>query len=135
MMLITAPQRREQDAHGSGHFGAPRGKRTHSGIDYAVLPGTRIVCPVEGRVTKLGYPYGDDLSFRYVQVTDHYGYAWRFFYVEPGVAVDDLIPSNSVIGTSQDLLGRYPGITPHLHLEIKNSLGNYVDPETLLNDW
>ena len=70
-MLITAPIR-ENDKFGSGYFGASRdgGKRQHKGVDYAVYPGSLVYAHVGGTVTKLGFPYGDDLGFRYVQITD-----------------------------------------------------------------
>lgn len=120
---------RGADKWGSGHFGASRGDRTHNGIDWKVLPGTVILAPVTGTVTKLGYPYSDDLGFRYVQITDSAGADHRVFYIDPLVPVGhQVFKDRSPIGTVQDLDLRYPGITPHVHYEIKLN-GSYIDPE------
>ena len=119
------PVHREQDGWGNGEYGAPRGDRKHKGIDYAV--GVHPL--VEGVVTKIGYPYGDDLFFRYVEVTDEKDYRWRYFYLEPKVSVGDKVCQNTLIGTLQGLGGRYDKITPHVHLEVKDKNGNYFNPE------
>lgn len=131
--LLIVPTIRQTDKYGSGWYRAPRGTRTHNGIDLVAMSGSGVVCPVEGTVTKLGYCYADDLSYRYVQITDDNHYDWRFFYVSPSVMVDELIPSGSVIGAVQDIGTRYSGITPHYHLEIKNPMGEFTNPEKLVN--
>ncbi len=99
--------------------------------------------PVEsGTVTKLGYPYGDDLAFRYVELETVDGFFYRYFYVEPlvdlghyVVGIKDLsynLSSNDALGIVQDLTARYPGITNHFHFEIKNPSGMFVDPTEFL---
>ena len=127
--LITKPKRRVADSYGQGHFGASRGSRTHKGIDFVCHPGTRVCAPSGGKVTKLGYPYGDDLSFRYVQITDDDGYNHRLFYVQPSVQVGDFIVKGAVVGEVQSLDNRYKGITEHCHYEIKDKDGNVIDPD------
>ncbi len=67
-MIRILAKERVMDTWGSGHFGASRGERTHIGIDYACSPGSQILAPCIGEVTKLGYPYSNDLSFRYVEI-------------------------------------------------------------------
>ena len=61
--MITARLSTRQDPAGAGHFGAPRGDRTHKGQDYCCLPGAEILAPVpDGQVwsvSKWGYPYTD----------------------------------------------------------------------------
>jgi hypothetical protein len=73
------------DSAGQGTFGASRGggKRSHKGTDYEMKAGELVDSPVVGEVTKIGFPYGDDLSYRYVQITDMDGINHRLFYVEP----------------------------------------------------
>jgi len=132
-ILRVIPPFRGIDTYGSGAFKASRGGTFHKGVDFAVAPKSEIICPIEGRVTKLGYPYEDDFSFRYVQITDDHQYDWRFFYVSPLVEVGQLIPSGSVIGTSQSLSKRYPGINPHFHLEIKSPFNEFINPMELLH--
>lgn len=122
---------RKCDEHGCGEFGASRGERDHTGVDLACVPGQRAFSPVSGKVTKLGHTYKDDLSFRYVQVTSG-GYDYRVFYIEPCVRAGDEIMYGDVLGNQQPLRGRYPRITEHVHFEIKDGHGNYVDPTPVL---
>lgn len=118
---------RKCDGHGCGHFGASRGGRTHNGIDLACQPKTLVYSPIAGVVSRVGYPYSDDLSYRYVEISDGH-YSFRVFYVSPLVEVGQSVSKSSIIGEAQDLKPRYQGITPHLHLEIKNSDGEFIDP-------
>ena len=120
---------RKQDAHGSGEWGASRGTRKHNGIDLAAYPGTVIISPVQGTVTKLGYPYADDLTYKYVQVTTSAGEDHRFFYLNPMVDIGDPVwDGETELGYVQDLGKRYSGITSHAHYEIKVG-GEYVEPK------
>lgn len=132
-MIESVLPKRGVDDWGDGAFGASRGGRTHKGIDYACYPQTVICSGVSGDVTKLGYPYGDDLSFRYVEITDDDGKRHRYFYVEPSVEVGEPVRPGEVIGLAQNIAGRYnePGriMKNHVHLEILDSGGNPLDPE------
>lgn len=128
-MKLTDLTIRKNDSWGSGAFGASRGGRKHNGVDLVVATGSAIKATFSGTVTKIGYPYGDDLSYRYVQITNS-GYDLRIFYVDPCVSVGDEVTPETVIGKSQDLNRRYNGITPHVHFEIKRN-GEYVDPTPL----
>ena len=90
-----------------------------------------------GNVTKFGFPYSpsDDQKgmFRYVEVTSN-GYRLRYFYVGVLVELGDDIERGQAIGWSQDLSCAYSGITQHVHLEIKNEAGNFIDPVEYLKD-
>ena len=110
------------DIFGSGDFGAPRGDRVHTGTDFRCV----VVAPVAGEVTKIGYPYSDDLSYRYVQITDSDGYDVRCFYVDPSVQVGDRVVVGTEIGTMQSLQGRYPGIIDHVHVEVRAPGGRFI---------
>lgn len=129
-MKILAAMR-VHDSFGSGHYGASRGSRKHNGKDYACYPNSKIFSPVSGKVTKIGYPYSNDLSFRYVQITTAEGYNVRVFYIEPSVKLNDIVDENRLIGSSQELGIRYPKITEHVHLEVKGKNGKFVNPEEL----
>ena len=119
---------RGTDKYGSGEFGASRGEREHKGIDLACYPDTEILSPVSGVVSKLGYPYKDDLNFMYVQITVSGGTFHRVFYIIPAVSLGDVVDNMTVIGLSQDLTQRYPGITNHVHYEIKTGTKEYLLP-------
>lgn len=131
-MIVAELPKRGSDAFGSGEFHASRGSRKHKGIDYSCFPDSVIRSPVFGKVTKLGYPYADDLSFRYVQVTDEADNDHRFFYVEPGVKVGDTIAPGDAIGTAQDVAAKHSTanrkMKNHIHYEILIN-GTEVDPE------
>lgn len=136
MEAILPP--RGVDAWGAGTWGASRtssgrkgkeGKHNHYALDFAVWPGSLILSPVAGTVTKLGYPYADDLYFRYVEITEGgENLRHRFFYVGPTVGLGDRVVQGQSIGFAQSLLKRYPDITPHIHYEIKDTDGKYRKP-------
>lgn len=130
MIKVTTPFR-GTDSHGSGAFGASRGSRKHNGIDFSAQPNSRVHSVCAGEVTKLGYPYSDDLGYRYIQITDTDGYDVRYFYVRPLVVDGDHVGFDEAIGFVQDLDQRYKGITPHIHFEVKKD-GEFVDPEKYL---
>lgn len=117
---------RGADSFGSGAFGASRGDREHNGIDLVAREHEHIAATITGEVTKLGYPYADDLSYRYVQITKG-GYNFRIFYINPTVEVGQQVGRGTSIGVVQNLNKRYKGITNHIHLEIKKD-GEYIDP-------
>ena len=52
----------------------------------------------------------------------------RFFYVEPRVMPNSAVLKGEIIGYSQELGSRYPRITEHIHYEIKDKDGNFVNP-------
>lgn len=129
--MKTQPPIRKSDSYGSGHYGASRGNRLHRGIDYACYPETKVLSLTDGHISKLGYPYGDDLKFRYVQVTDPDGNDLRYFYVSPCVQLGIEIKSGEPLGFTQKLGARYKGITEHFHFEIKKD-GSYLNPKEYL---
>jgi len=125
-------KKRECDNWGCGYFGASRGSRTHNGIDYLINKYALVLSPVSGTVTKVGFPYSNDLSYRYIQITDNAGFKHRVFYVNPSVFVGDVVEENQVIGSAQNLDKRYKGIPNHVHYEIKRNK-EYFNPEEYFN--
>jgi len=131
---ITPPPR-TSDSWGQGHYGASRGKRDHNGKDFACYPMSLIYPEKEGTVTKIGYPYGDDLSFRYIEIKDANDDYARYFYVEPtgAIEVGERVYHSTILGHSQKLGERYSGITEHIHFEtfyLQNGIREYFDPDT-----
>lgn len=136
------------DPAGDGHFGAPRGSRKHTGVDFVCVPGAEVLSPISGIVTKLGYTYGsgygdydpntgDGQPFRYVEVQNPDSRIfYRFLYVYPEVRVGDFVSAGALVGSAQDVTLRYPGqgMTPHVHFEAfreERKTGNYLDPELM----
>ena len=131
-------QIRGQDGLGCGLFGASRNPGgSHRGVDYVAELGQEVFAVIDGKITKLGRPYGNDLSYRYIEVTSpdrHSGekaYVVRQFYVEPSVGVGEDVKAGQVIGTLQKLGRRYPGITEHVHVEMRYN-SQVVDPTALI---
>jgi len=136
-MLIKPPVR-TVDNWGQGYYGAPRGSRKHKGIDFACLPDSEVLAERAGMVTKIGFPYDDDddhdgkPDFTYVEIGDVENNKARYFYVKPSVSPGDIVRSGQVIGVIQSLENKYPGITPHLHFEVKDGDGKFFDPSEYL---
>lgn len=119
------------DAAGDGHFGACRGDRTHRGTDFLCVPGSFLFSPIDGKVTKLGYAYATAPEWRYVQITDDGGHRHRMFYANPLVQKDELVVAGQIIGECQDISDKYPdsGMAAHIHYEIIDPAGEYMNPE------
>lgn len=130
-MTLILPPIRASDSQGRGYYGAPRGSRTHNGVDFVYSPGDPVRALLSGTVSKLGYPYEDKPQFRYVELRRPNGDLVRYFYVEPGVRVGDLVKVGEVIGTCQKL--PYAGIIDHVHVEVKVQ-GEHVEPIRYLSD-
>ena len=119
----TGGKIRPQGQLGAGHFGASRdgGKRKHPGVDYLGDGGQDVVFVTNMTLTKIGYPYGDDLSFRYIRGKTTDGHIVTQMYVKPGpgISVGMKAKANEKAGTLQTLQGRYNGMVPdHCHVTI-----------------
>jgi len=137
-MLAMRLKFRGSDSWGSGAYLSPRGGKKHRGIDYKVEPGSYILSPCIGRVSKLGYPYGwvhNSTNYRYVEITDLIGNRHRIFYIEPLVYKGEAVSVLTTIGVAQDIAQKYQDknlspMTPHIHYEVLNKKGETIDPES-----
>lgn len=136
-MIQTIAPERQTDEHGSGAFGAARIGHTHKGIDYACSPGSILLSPVAGVVTRLGWPYSPDDQFkghfRLVEIKTPLGYLVRCLYVLPCVKAGSEISKGQKLGAIQDLTTVYEGITPHVHIDVKIN-GMYIDPRVYFKE-
>jgi murein DD-endopeptidase MepM/ murein hydrolase activator NlpD len=126
---------RTTDAFGSGGFGAVRdaGKRHHQGVDYVAAPGAPVHAPISGRISHLGFAYGGDKTYRYVEIANpNTGMVARVLYIDAAVVDGDEVVAGDVIGAAQDLGARYPGITNHVHVELRDATRTVVDASTQL---
>ena len=129
----TGRAAREHDGWGSGHFGDSRdgGGRRHEGVDYIGVSGQKVVAPISGYVTKIGYPY-EGSSLRYVEITNPaLNFVARAHYVDPSVEVGDVVAMGAKIGTLATLQHKYDGITDHVHLELYDA-GKRIDAEQVI---
>ena len=134
MISPTGKGVRGIDKWGSGAFHSSRGKgKTHKGLDFIADPGQDVVAPCAGRVRREAQVYADTTEYMGLVIVSDDLHHVKLFYVlpAPGV-VGTLVDEGEVIGTVQDLDRRYPGITPHVHMEVRCSTGEIVDPGTLI---
>ena len=121
------------DSQGCGSYGAERDYGPHQAADYEAIPGQDVVAVTDGVVTKVGYPYGDDLSYRFIQIETPDGYLVRQLYTSPaaGIAKGASVSAGQSIGNYQGLGTRYPGITEHVHVDIRHN-GQLINPTTVI---
>jgi RHS repeat-associated protein len=127
---------RGRDGQGSGQFQASRGtnRGPHEGTDYLATAGQDVVAPTAGTITRPVHrvyktpPYHSGFL-----LTGFNGYEIKGFYVtlDPSL-VGSQVAAGDVLGPSQDLTPRYPGISNHVHIEILDANGNLIDPTTLI---
>jgi hypothetical protein len=113
---------RLRDAYGSGQHNASRdgGSRKHAGIDIVVSSGESVFSPISGRVVRQAFPYRNDPNYVGVVIegTDEWqGYEVKLFYVEG--LFSGPVKQGDVVGLAQDLTTKYPGITNHIHVEVR----------------
>jgi peptidoglycan LD-endopeptidase LytH len=118
------------DAFGSGNFGAVRdaGKRRHHGVDYVSEPGAEVLAPLSGKITRIGFAYRGREDLQYVEIVNpETQVSARVLYVSPTMAEGDLVSAGDALGVAQDLTARYPGITNHVHVEMRDAQRRWID--------
>ncbi len=125
MISPTGKDPRGTDGQGCGAYGSPRGGRTHAGTDYVCDPGQDVYAPISGTLTRETRPYatgpysGVIISNSRMDVS--------LFYLLPNKAkIGKMVSEGDIIGKAQDISQKYPGITPHIHMQI-----NSIDPEII----
>lgn len=115
-------------------FGEPRGggTRTHVGQDMLAPKGTPIVSPTEAVVTSKGT---GPSAGKYVYTANPGGESFRYMHLDSIADIDvgDELSVGDLIGTVGDT-GNAPDGVYHLHFEIKDKSGDFVDPYTRLKD-
>lgn len=129
---------RRCDCWGEGHFGAPRGQRTHQGVDIVAIAGQPVGAPMHALVVRVAEPYDDDaiLSGLLLRgIGADAGIEAKLFYVAPDLAlIGQTVVPGQCIGIVQSLQARYPAITDHVHLEIWTG-DLRIDPVPLIADF
>jgi hypothetical protein len=118
--IIRNQRSRRTDRHGSGHFGARRGNRLHQGLDIEARAGEDVHSPIDGDILREAQPYADDSTLRGLVIRgsgDWEGYEIKMFYVKGHFCGG--VTAGAIIGCVQDLTAKYPGITNHVHVEVR----------------
>ena len=127
MISPTGQSVRGLDKHGSGEYGAGRGGRLHRGADYICIPGQEVVSPITGTIIRIAKPYkGDDYSGLLIRNSN---VEIKLFYLKPSPRIVGIsVKIGDVIGTAQDISKKYPGMIPHVHLQIDS-----INPDLFIN--
>lgn len=131
--IVDFQRIRGEDSRGNGAFGESRGDTTHQGVDIVVQPGQRIKSPITGKVVRYSDPYGDGEYSGYHLSNDKY--LVKLWYLAPTLQEGQTITEGQIVGFAQNIAARYPGITPHVHMEVwdKTKMNTVVDPTNLFN--
>jgi murein DD-endopeptidase MepM/ murein hydrolase activator NlpD len=114
--------------------GRDGGKRKHEGADFVAAPGAIVFSPLSGEIVDIGYAYQGKEKWRFIEIKDSVrNLRSRVFYIDPTVAVGDVVQAGDSIGLAASLAERYPmGMTNHVHVELRNSAGAELDPALYL---
>ena len=140
---------RGQDKWGHGGFGKPRGTRVHHGIDFVIDPDNYIYFPFDfGYIDRVAKPYAQDnrYSGAFISgVDNNTNYIAKLFYFQPNLELITEIEfmekvkltKGDIIGESQDLTLRYPGIVNHIHLQAALAVTPriWINPIAILREY
>ena len=124
--------KRGNDPTGHGYYGAKRGVRRHRGLDLVTPPNSKIICPIDGFVTKIGRIYEATDKFKYIEITNDV-YRTRLLYSNPIIKKGDRVFECEKIGKVQDIASYHNArMLNHLHWEIYK-YGLLTDPEPIVD--
>jgi murein DD-endopeptidase MepM/ murein hydrolase activator NlpD len=131
--IVKNMKSRVFDNYGSGQYGASRdgGKRSHNGIDIEVKANEQIKSPIDGIIKRQSFPYANDRSYEGIKIEGigkWKGTVIKLFYMK-GI-ISGTVKAGDVVGFAQDLTKKYPGITNHIHMEIKKN-NKRLDPREI----
>lgn len=120
---------RASDEYGSGQFhaGRTKGKKRHEhqGLDVLASPNEQIFSPIDGEIIREAIPYPPFTGIAIRGTGDYAGYEVKLFYVQGYFCGP--VKAGAAIGVAENLAKKYPGITNHVHLEVRNQ-GKVVPP-------
>lgn len=125
---------RGKDPLGDGAFGASRsgGTRKHSGIDFRTAPGEAIFAPISGTVTRVAYPYADDMRYTGVEIKNG-SYTVKMFYLSPTIKIGSTVSAGQQIGIAQDISAKHgAAMINHVHFEVYDTTGKLLNPTGLI---
>lgn len=110
-----------------GEYGEQRSTHVHKGVDIAAPLGSHVKSIAAGRILEVGY---NDSYGNYIVVQHSDGR--QSVYAHLGnvlVKKDQEVSKGTILGTV-GMTGQTEG--PHLHLEIRDTDGKYIDPRQLI---
>ncbi len=106
---------------------------THNGADFTADEGAAVGAILDGEVTATGYTTQDGYTVT-IKQTDGYTAVYKSLSADVTVEAGDVVASGDTIGYVSDSMTSEQNDGPHLHLEMLDAEGNYVDPMTLLGE-
>lgn len=106
---------------------------THNGADFTAEAGTAVASVHDGEVESVGYTTRDGYTVTVAQ-TDGYTAVYKSLSADIPVEEGQTVAMGDTIGYVSDSMTSEQNAGAHLHLEILDGSGNYVDPMTLLDD-
>lgn len=125
---------RGKDPLGDGAFGASRsgGTRSHNGIDFRATPGEAIFAPISGTVTRIAYPYADDMRYTGIEIKNE-SYTVKMFYLIPTAKVGTAVKKGNQVGIAQDISAKHGAqMINHVHFEVYDNTGRLLNPTALI---
>lgn len=113
------------DRQGLGHYGAPRGNRRHSGLDFEAKPGQAVLAPISGKIRRIQV-YASDPRWRGLAIKNG-NLEVKLFYMQPLANLPVSVERGQVVGNMQDRAATSPGMINHLHVEVWVD-GKHVNP-------
>ncbi len=122
--LVQSQKSRTHDGFGTGQYGGRRdgGARSHRGLDIVTKPQEKIFAPIDGDVVREAIPYAKYPAMKGMVIRGKAawsGYEVKIFYVEG--LFSGAVAAGQHIGYAQDISIKYPGITNHVHVEVRKN--------------
>jgi murein DD-endopeptidase MepM/ murein hydrolase activator NlpD len=131
LQILGRIQKMRNDSAGQGHFGAPRGNRTHEGVDLEVQENEPVYSPISG-VVRIGNPYAGESRWKLVEIKNA-NEAVKIMYMKPSVKNGDYVSAHSQIGVGDTISDKYQPTAMKNHLHVEHRInGNLVNPENSL---
>lgn len=134
---ILSRHRIRRDSAGDGRYGAPRGSRTHRGVDLVAAANVTVLAPFSGKVLRHTLVYKNpknDCQKNLRGIVINGTRKWReyqlkVFYLIPSVSPEVSVSSGQMIGRSQSVSACYKGqgMINHVHIELRKD-GRVIDP-------
>lgn len=122
------------DSRGDGHFGAPRGEKTHHGVDFLCTPAQPVIMPIDvGKIIRVVWPYKVDGKYMGCLISGWDEAAGevevKLMYMVPFSFAGEPQLRGTVIGYAQDVSEMYgEDMMPHIHMECRVN-GTLINPE------
>ncbi|XP_077358037.1 leukocyte cell-derived chemotaxin-2-like [Festucalex cinctus] len=114
-----ANNQRISDTWGQGHYKAPRGTRTHDGLDIACNDDSEVYAPFDVTLKRGVIVYTDPSKAAInngIQMEGQ-GLCFKLFYVNPD-KTSGFVSQGQRIGVMLPMQSVYPGITSHVHVQM-----------------